>query len=128
MTREAFDKFKLNKKKHLPVLTPHATYKDGVRKNKMAIPSGLSMYDIDHIADPKGYFNTMVRERVGELGIDMAYVTPSTEGLRLIFEMPEGMTLAEAQKWMSEQLGDANYDGSVKERPSSRRGFDSIQT
>ena len=115
MTREAFDKFKLKKKKQLPVLTPHATYKDGVRKNKEAIPSGLSMYDIDHIDDPKGYFNTMVRERVGELGIDMAYVTPSTEGLRLIFEMPEGMTLAEAQKWMSEQLGDANYDGSVKD-------------
>ena len=26
-----------------------------------------------------------------------------------------GMTLAEAQKWMSEQLGDENYDGSVKD-------------
>jgi hypothetical protein len=45
----------------------------------------------------------------------MAHLTPSTEGLRLIFEVPEGMSLAEAQQWMSEQLGDASYDGSVKD-------------
>jgi hypothetical protein len=29
--------------------------------------------------------------------------------------MPAGMTLAQAQKWMSEKLGDENYDGSVKD-------------
>ena len=45
----------------------------------------------------------------------MAHVTPSTEGLRLIFEMPEGMSLAQAQKWMSQQLDDSDYDGSVKD-------------
>ena len=45
----------------------------------------------------------------------MAYMTPSTEGLRLIFEVPQGMTLAEAQKWMSVQLGDSDYDGCVKD-------------
>lgn len=115
MSREDFEAFKREKKKELMVLTPHATYSDGLRSNKSALPSGLSMYDVDHIPDPRGYFQTLVKDRCGELGIVMAHVTPSTEGLRLIFEVPQGMTLAEAQKWMSEQLGDASYDGSVKD-------------
>ena len=115
MCREDFEVYKRDRKQQLMVLTPHATFTDGVRQNKSAVPSGLSMYDIDHISDPCGYFNTMVRERCAELGIVMAHVTPSTEGLRLIFEMPQGMTLAQAQKWMSEQLGDSDYDGSVKD-------------
>ena len=37
------------------------------------------------------------------------------EGLRLVFRIPEGMSLAEAQRWMSTQLGDPNYDQSVKD-------------
>ena len=115
MSREDFETYKREKKKELMVLTPHATYSDGQRSNKSALPSGLSMYDVDHIPDPRGYFQTLVKDRCGELGIVMAHVTPSTEGLRLVFEVPEGMTLAEAQKWMSEQLGDVSYDGSVKD-------------
>ena len=115
MSRTEFENYKKAMKKQLPVLTPHAIFKNGERKNSEAIPSGLSMYDIDHIENPRGYYQSMVADRISELGIVMAYVTPSTEGLRLIFEMPQGMTLAEAQKWMSEQLGDNDYDGSVKD-------------
>lgn len=115
MSRDDFEAYKRERKKELMVLTPHATYTDGQRQNKTAVPSGLSMYDVDHIPDPRGYFNALVSDRCRELGIVMAHVTPSTEGLRLIFEMPEGMTLAEAQKWMSDQLGDSSYDGSVKD-------------
>lgn len=114
-TRTEFDEYKTAMKKQLPVLTPHAIFKNGERKNAEAIPSGLSMYDIDHIENPRGYYHSMIADRVSELGIVTAHVTPSTEGLRLIFEMPAGMTLAQAQKWMSEQLGDENYDGSVKD-------------
>ena len=115
MSRKDFDKYKNARKKELEIFTPHATFHSGERKNEMAIPSGLSMYDIDHIPDPRGYYKAMIAERVGELGVVLAHVTPSTEGLRLLFVMPEGMTLAEAQKWMSEQLGDENYDGGVKD-------------
>ena len=114
-TRTEFDEYKTAMKKQLPVLTPHAIFKNGERKNAEAIPSGLSMYDIDHIENPRGYYHSMIEDRISELGIVTAHVTPSTEGLRLIFEMPAGMTLAQAQKWMSEQLGDENYDGSVKD-------------
>ena len=115
MSRTEFENYKKAMKKQLPVLTPHAIFKNGERNNLNAIPSGLSMYDIDHIENPRGYYQSMVADRISELGIVMAYMTPSTEGLRLIFEMPQGMTLAEAQKWMSEQLGDSDYDGSVKD-------------
>ena len=115
MNRKDFEEYKSNRKKELGIFTPHATFLFGERKNERAVPSGLSMYDIDHITDPKGYFQTMIADRVGELGIVLAYVTPSTEGLRLFFIMPEGMNLAEAQKWMSEQLGDENYDEGVKD-------------
>ena len=115
MSRTEFENYKRAMKSQLPVLTPHAIFKNGERKNSEAIPSGLSMYDIDHIENPRGYYQSMVGDRIKELGIVMAYVTPSGEGLRLIFEMPQGMTLGEAQKWMSEQLGDSDYDGSVKD-------------
>ncbi len=115
MSRTEFENYKKAMKSQLPVLTPHAVFKNGERKNSEAIPSGLSMYDIDHIENPRGYYQSMISGRETELGIVMAYMTPSTEGLRLIFEVPQGMTLAEAQKWMSVQLGDSDYDGCVKD-------------
>ena len=115
MSREDFETYKGEQKKRLAILTPHATFPKGRRLSEDAVPSGLSMYDIDHIPDPRGYFRSMIADRVGELGIVLAHVTPSTEGLRLFFVMPEGMNLEEAQRWMSEQLGDADYDGCVKD-------------
>ena len=116
MTREDFETLKREKKKQLAVLTPHATFTDGQRSNQAAIPSGLSMYDIDHLdIDPRTYYLNKIAGCEKPLRIVMAHVTPSTEGLRLIFTVPEGMTLAEAQKWMSRQLNDTDYDGSVKD-------------
>ena len=115
MKREEFETYKQEQKKRLAIFTPHATFPKGRRVNEDAVPSGLSMYDIDHIPDPRGYFQTIINERVGELGIVFAHVTPSTEGLRLFFVMPDGMNLEEAQRWMSEQLGDEHYDGCVKD-------------
>ncbi|WP_456088147.1 BT4734/BF3469 family protein [Parabacteroides sp.] len=115
MSKEDFDTFKAERKKTLPVITPHATFKNGRRLNADAVPSGLSMYDIDHIADPRGYFARKVEGRAAELGIVLAHVTPSSEGLRFFFVIPEGMDLPGAQKWMSGRLGDENYDGAVKD-------------
>ena len=115
MSREDFETFKAEQKKRLPVFTFHATFKNGRRLNADAIPSGLSIYDIDHISDPVGYFKTHVEPRLKELNINGGHKTPSGEGLRLTFNIPPGMNLAEAQKWMSEQLGDTNYDRSVKD-------------
>ncbi|MCR5360671.1 MAG: VirE protein, partial [Bacteroidales bacterium] len=115
MSREDFETYKGEQKKRLAVFTPHATFEGGARKIANAVPSGLSMYDVDHIADPRGYYESKVTGRVEELGIVLAHVTPSTEGLRLFFIVPRGMTLAQAQEWMARELGDETYDTSVKD-------------
>ena len=150
--QEDYDTMKSQLKTQLPILTPHATFKNGRRLNADAIPSGLSIYDKDHIPDPRGYWEakkkvlaekklpfvdtadcksaerptTVLDCKTAERPttvldlIVLVHVTPSTEGLRLVFVIPDGMSLAEAQKWMSEQLEDEDYDVCVKDlaRPS----------
>ena len=118
MVKEDYETLKAGLKKRLPIFTPHATFKNGRRLNADAVPSGLSMYDIDHLPNPREYWV----EKSQELSVKnvlrfvvLAHVTPSTEGLRLFFIIPQGMDLVQAQKWMSEQLGDENYDSSVKD-------------
>ena len=115
MSKDDFETLKAARKKMLPVITPHATFRNGRRLNADAIPSGLSMYDVDHIPDPRGYYDKNIHGREAQLGIVLAHITPSTEGLRLLFVIPAGMDLAAAQRWMSTQLGDGNYDTSVKD-------------
>ena len=116
MSKDDFETLKAARKKMLPVITPHATFRSGRRTNAEAVASGLSMYDVDHIPDPRGYYDEKVRGREAELGIVLAHVTPSTEGLRLLFVIPRaGMAPDEAQRWMSARLGDAAYDGAVKD-------------
>ena len=114
ITLEEFEELKGRLKKQLPILTPHATFKNGRRLNADAVPSGLSMYDLDHIPDPEGRWRE-IEPRKDELGIVMAHITPSAEGLRLIFVIPDGKTLAEAQRWMADMLGDQKYDECVKD-------------
>ena len=114
ITLEEFEEKKGRLKKQLPILTPHATFRNGRRLNADAVPSGLSMYDLDHIPDPEGRWRE-IEPRKEELGIVMAHITPSAEGLRLIFVIPDGMNLAQAQRWMAEQLGDQKYDECVKD-------------
>ena len=116
MSKDDFETLKAARKKMLPVITPHATFRSGRRTNAEAVASGLSMYDVDHIPDPRGYYDEKVRGREAELGIVLAHVTPSTEGLRLLFVIPRvDMAPDEAQRWMSARLGDAAYDGAVKD-------------
>ena len=118
LTKEEYDTLKAGLKKRLPIFTPHATFKNGRRLNADAIPSGLSMYDVDHLPNPRGYWEQK-RQELEARGVMryvvLAHITPSTEGLRLFFIIPAGMDLAEAQRWMSQQMGDGNYDVSVKD-------------
>ena len=117
LTREAFEAAKSQiKADNLPVVCFHASFSDGYRHNQSAVPSGLSIYDVDHLTyDPRAYYMNKVAGRESELGISFAHVSPSGEGIRLVFEMPKGMSLAEAQGWMAKQLDDDTYDGSVKD-------------
>ena len=114
LTQDEFETIKSQLKKRLPILTPHATFRNGRRKNDEAIPSGLSMYDLDHIPNPRAKW-AEIEARKEELGIVFAHITPSTEGLRLFFVIPGGMNLADAQAWMASRLGDTQYDACVKD-------------
>ena len=114
MTPDEYETIKANLKKRLPIFTFHATFKNGKRKNEDAIPSGLSIYDLDHIPNPHAKW-AEIEPRKEELGILLAHVSPSLEGLRLVFVIPQGMSLADAQAWMAQQLGDAQYDSCVKD-------------
>ena len=114
ITKEEYETLKAGLTKKLPIFTFHATFKNGRRKNEDAIPSGLSIYDLDHIENPRAKWDS-IKERSQELGIVLAHISPSLEGLRLVFVMPTGMNLAQAQAWMAEQLGDTQYDACVKD-------------
>ena len=115
LAREEFEEIKNREKKRLPIFTFHATFPGGRRLNADAVPSSLSMYDIDHLEAPWEYYEQVIEDRKQELGIVLAHVTPSKEGLRLVFIIPAGLSLEEAQRWMSQQLNDPNYDQSVKD-------------
>ena len=131
LTKDEFETLKGELKKRLPIATFHATFRNGRRKNNEAVPSGLSIYDIDHIPDPRAKW-AEIAPRKEELGIVLAHVTPSSEGLRLVFRRPfkspplapNGgggrhaggmMSLSESQAWMASMLGDRVYDTCVKD-------------
>ena len=117
LAREDFEDMKSRlKSNNLPVVCFHASFTDGYRHNESAVPSGLSIYDVDHLDyDPRAYYMNKVAGREVELGIAFAHVSPSNEGIRLVFEITQGMSLAQAQQWMAEQLCDETYDGKVKD-------------
>ena len=114
LTKDEYETIKAEMKKKLPIFTFHAVFKNRRRKNDDAIPSGLCIYDLDHIPNPQAKWESMMG-RAEELGIVLAHISPSLEGLRLVFVMPAGATLSEAQAWMAQQLGDTQYDASVKD-------------
>ena len=103
-------------KKRLPAFCFHAHFKNGRRLNAEAIASGLSILDIDHIkGSPEVFFNEKVKDRAKELGIVLAHKTPSGEGLRLVFIIPQGKGLVEAQQWLSKQIGLETFDEACKD-------------
>ena len=114
ITKEEYETIKSALKKKLPIITFHAMFKNGRRKNGDAIPSGLSIYDLDHIENPRAKWAS-IEPRAKELGIVLSHISPSLEGLRLVFVMPSGMDLEQSQAWMAQQLGDDKYDSCVKD-------------
>ena len=127
LTKDEYETLKGKLKKRLPIFTFHATFRHGRRKNGEAIPSGLSIYDLDHIENPREKWAS-IEPRAKELGILLSHISPSLEGLRLVFRRPPlappaggespangVMSLADSQAWMAQQLGDTQYDACVKD-------------
>ena len=116
MSREDFETKKTEFKRRLPAFCFHAHFKNGRRLNNDAVPSGLSILDLDHIkGSPEVFFKEKVAPRTRELGIVLAHKTPSGEGLRLVFIVPQGMGLVEGQQWLARQLGIEAFDEACKD-------------
>ena len=115
MSREDFETKKSELKRRLPAFCFHAHFKNGRRLNNEAVPSGLSILDIDHIPSPEVFFNEKVKGKAKELGIVLAHKTPSGEGLRLVFVIPDGMVLVEGQQWLAQQIGLKEFDEACKD-------------
>lgn len=110
-----YDARKREVKATMPYITPFtAEFKDGHRTKANAVrPSGLCFIDYDHV-DPTVYW-AKVKDRIDELGIVMAHVTPSGEGFRAIYVLPKGMNFVQAQAWFGEQIGEMDFDKSCKD-------------
>ena len=92
-------------KKQLPIITFQAFF-EGARKNAEAQPSGCFIFDGDGVEKPREFYDRQVAPRIEELGILYAGLTPSQHGLRLVARMrPEFASIADAQKWLSGQIG-----------------------
>ena len=101
-------------KKRLPAFCFQAHFSNGKRSNKSAEPSGLCMFDIDDLKEPKSEYQD-AEPKLKSLGVVLAHVTPSTRGLRYVFRCPVGMTITQAQQWFATQLGITQFDGCTKD-------------
>ena len=116
ITAEEFERRKGELKRRLPVFCFHATFRDGHRSNESAVPSGLSILDLDHLElAPREFYFQQVAGREQELGICLAHVSPSGEGLRLVFRMGGCETLELAQRRVAEAIGCKVFDACVKD-------------
>lgn len=115
MSRADFETYKRQQKQRLPAFCFQAHFTDHLRHNQTAVPSGLSLFDIDHLPAPEVFYEQSVKARTGSLGIALAHVTPSTEGLRLVFALHEGETPKDGQRRMARALGLNEYDESCKD-------------
>lgn len=116
ISRDDYDREKQQLKRQLPAFCFHAHFPQGRRCNDDAQESGLAIYDADHVGDPRRYWQQR-QPRLEAAGADslvaLVHVTPSGEGLRIVFVRPLGMSIAQAQAWMARTLGDTTYDGAV---------------
>lgn len=123
MTDAEYQEAKRKLKGTLGVMMFNANFSDNHRCIASAIPSGLCMTDYDHIPHPEELWQEAQRrlEAQGLMPyIALAHITPSTEGLRIVFVSPEGMSLSQAQEWLGQAIGRTDHDPQCKDlsRPS----------
>lgn len=94
----------------LPGFCFHASFTDNHRSNTSATPSGLVSIDLDKITAPAREFFESLREKALQERLCLAYISPSTRGLKLVFPVPEGATdIESAQEMIVARLGVAAY-------------------
>ena len=105
-------------KMQLPAFCFHAVFGGKARKVENAVPSGLSIYDLDNVAAPAERWEQIrkvLEEKSVLSAVALVHITPSGEGLRIVFAVPQGMDIAKAQQWLSTQIGDTQFDVACKD-------------
>ena len=103
-------------KRRLPVIIPHAaSFKNGKRISADAIPSGLAMLDVDHVDNPRDWFNSLNTQLLSDNRIYLVAITASGKGLRLIGERQESESIEAAQLRIAQSLGIQEYDAVTKD-------------
>lgn len=78
-------------KRRLPVILPHASsFANGKRISADATPSGLAMLDVDHVEDPRAWFDAIDKQLLSDNRICLVAITASGHGLRIIGERLSG--------------------------------------
>ena len=103
-------------KRRLPIIIPHAaSFKNGKRISADAIPSGLAMLDVDHVDNPRDWFNSLNTQLLSDNKIYLVAITASGKGLRLIGERQESESIEAAQLRIAQSLGIQEYDAVTKD-------------
>ncbi len=110
-------------KKQLPAFIFGGHSATGKRKNEDMEASGLSMLDIDHMeCSPQELYDSMIKGREKELGIVVVHMSPSGQGMHIVYELAGGETRAEANERIFTELGldkderlPEGYDKGVKD-------------
>ena len=114
-------------KKRLPIIIPHAaSFRNGKRVSADAIPSGLAMLDVDHVDNPRDWFDSIDKQLLSDNKIYLVAITASGKGLRLIGERLETSSVGSdgirqlesieaAQLRIATALGIKEYDAVTKD-------------
>jgi len=97
-------------KKKLPVLLPHAHFIDNHRSNRSGVSSPWVSSDFDGIDNPTEFWAKNIAPKADELRIVLAFVSPSGKGVKIISQLPEGMTRDKAQEWFAHEIGQTEWD------------------
>ena len=115
-TAEDYNDRKQALKRRLPIIMPHAaSFANGKRISADATPSGLAMLDVDHVEDPRAWFDSIDKQLLSDYRIYLVAITASGKGLRIIGERAEGESIEAAQLRMATALGITEYDAVTKD-------------
>ena len=115
-TAEDYNDRKQALKRRLPIIIPHAaSFANGKRISADATPSGLAMLDVDHVEDPRAWFQTIDTKILSDNKIYLVAITASGHGIRIIGERLERETIEAAQLRMANALGIQEFDAVTKD-------------
>ena len=119
---EDYNERKQALKKRLPIIIPHAaSFKNGKRASVDAIPSGLAMLDVDHVDNPRDWFNSLNTQLLSDNRIYLVAITASGHGIRIIGERmsispQDGLeSIEQAQMRIAQVLSIKEYDAVTKD-------------